>query len=91
VSLGLIRSKDILPQRVTSPSYQTVLASPPAEQEGGIAYLRLKPVSTTLPNFLIHSENPLLPRAMDRYLRKSQKYEEKYKTKCKVFYMMFVG
>ena len=91
MSLGPIRSKDILPQRVTSPSYQTVLASPPAEQEGGIAYLRLKPVSTAVPNFLKHSENPLIPRAMDRYLQKSQEYEEKFRTKWKVFYMMFVG
>jgi hypothetical protein len=73
VSLGLIRSKDILPQRVTSPSYQTVLASPPAEQEGGIAYLRLKPVSTTVPNFLKYPETPLIPLAYGQILAEKSK------------------
>ncbi len=54
VFLGLIRSKGILPQRVTSPGYHAVFASPPAEQESGIAHLELKYVSTTVPNFLKH-------------------------------------
>jgi hypothetical protein len=37
------------------------VASPPAEQESGVAHLRLKCVSTTVPNFLKHSKNPLTP------------------------------
>lgn len=48
--------ENILPQRVTSPGCHAVSASPPAEQESGVAYLRLKSISTTVPNFLKPSQ-----------------------------------
>lgn len=61
VILGLIRSNDMLPQRVTSLGYHAVFATPPAEQEGGDAYLRLKSVPPQYQTFLKHALNPLDP------------------------------
>jgi hypothetical protein len=93
VILGLIRSNDMLPQRVTSPGYHAVFATPPAEQEGVmLTLLRLKSVFTTVPNFLeTYARSTRFSSLWTVACRRPQKYAENCGINRKAFYMVGNG